>query len=301
VTRNSRFLVAAALAACAAPLAAGAQGLVLKHELSIYADEKNVGLRAPTGVACSDKEVVVSDTGNGRLVRYALKERVLAPGVPVTLDQVKRPGQAQLMPDGRMYVLDGRTRSIAILDAKGAYSGRVEYGGDAAAKDVIAGAFEVDGAGNLVVLDLASHAVLFVERGTAVTRRVPLPTEKPAVFSDIAIDAAGTVYAVEAVSASVWAAQKADTAFKQAGKSLKEYMSFPGEVRVVKGTLAVVDQNGGGIVMLGLDGTYRGRQLAMGWSDGLVYYPSQFCVTERGELFLADRGNDRVQLFSILK
>jgi hypothetical protein len=290
-----------ALAASAAPVAARAQGLVLKHELSIYADEKNVGLRSPTGVACSSQEIVVSDTGNGRLVRYALKERVLSPGVPLTVDQVKRPGQAQLLPDGRLFVLDGRSRSIAILDAKGAYAGRVEFGGDPNAAAIVPGAFEVDAAGNVVVLDLASRAVLFVERGATVTRRVPLPALERAVFSDIAVDPAGTVYAVEAVSATLWAAQKADAAFKQVSKGLKDYMSFPGELRVVRGALAVVDQNGGGIVTVGLDGNYRGRQLALGWSEGLVYYPSQFCVTEGGELFLADRGNDRVQLFTILK
>jgi hypothetical protein len=39
----------------------------------------------------------------------------------------------------------------------------------------------------------------------------------------------------------------------------------------------------------------------MGWNEGLLYYPSQMCLNEKGEVFIADRGNSRVQVFSIVK
>ncbi len=65
------------------------------------------------------------------------------------------------------------------------------------------------------------------------------------------------------------------------------------------GRLLLVDQHGQGLVVLGLDGAFQGRFLAMGWSEGAVYYPSQLCVSDAGTAFVADRGNHRVQLFTM--
>ncbi len=68
-----------------------------------------------------------------------------------------------------------------------------------------------------------------------------------------------------------------------------------------RGAIYIVDENGGGIVMLGRDGSFMGRQLSMGWNEGLLYYPSQMSINEKGEVFIADRGNSRVQIFSQVK
>jgi hypothetical protein len=68
-----------------------------------------------------------------------------------------------------------------------------------------------------------------------------------------------------------------------------------------RGTIYIVDENGGGIVILGVDGTFVGRQLTMGWTEGLLYYPSQICINGKGEVFIADRGNSRVQIFMLTK
>ena len=60
----------------------------------------------------------------------------------------------------------------------------------------------------------------------------------------------------------------------------------------------MVDQYGNGIVVLGADGSFQGRQLAIGWGDGVLYYPGQLCINARGEAFIADRSNNRVQIFN---
>lgn len=301
VIRNWRVVsLIATLAACL-PRVADAQGIILKHELTIYADEKDVGLRAPEGIACSDSTVVVSDTGNARLVKFGLADKKLTAGVPLRLDQVKRPARVKVRSDGRILVLDDRTRTIVRIDAAGQFAGRVEYKGDAAPKGVMPGAFDVDASGALYVLDITTRTVLVLDANDSVVRRIELPKERTKVFADVAVDPAGTVYAIDAVGAVLWSAQKGDAAFKPLSKSLKEYMSFPVALTVFRGSLLVVDRHGNGLVALGLDGTYRGRQLAMGWTDGLVYYPTQACVAGGGEVFLADRGNNRVQLFTIVR
>ncbi len=53
--------------------------------------------------------------------------------------------------------------------------------------------------------------------------------------------------------------------------------------------------------MLGQDGSFMGRQLSMGWIEGLLKFPSQISLDEKGGVFIADRGNSRVQIFTLVK
>jgi hypothetical protein len=68
-----------------------------------------------------------------------------------------------------------------------------------------------------------------------------------------------------------------------------------------RGVLYLVDENGGGIVLVGQDGAVLGRQLAMGWSEGLLRYPAQICLNDKAQVFVADKGNNRVQVFTIIR
>jgi hypothetical protein len=100
----------------------------------------------------------------------------------------------------------------------------------------------------------------------------------------------------------VFSAAKDANSFSPLMKSLREYLNFPTSMTTDnRGTLYVVDENGGGIVILGRDGAYLGRQLSLGWNEGLLYYPSQMCLNEKGEVFIADRGNSRIQIFTLVK
>jgi hypothetical protein len=75
-------------------------------------------------------------------------------------------------------------------------------------------------------------------------------------------------------------------------------MNFPTYLTGGKGKFFLVDQNGNGIVVLGADGSFQGRQLAIGWGDGFLYYPAQLCINAGGDAFIADRSNNRVQIFN---
>ncbi len=56
-----------------------------------------------------------------------------------------------------------------------------------------------------------------------------------------------------------------------------------------------------GAAMLGADDSFLGRQLSAGWTERLLYHRSQTCINEKGEIFIADRGNSRVQIFTLVK
>jgi hypothetical protein len=104
------------------------------------------------------------------------------------------------------------------------------------------------------------------------------------------------------VGAAVFAAEKGANGFSSFSRQLRDYASFPASIAITdRGLLLVVDQHGNGVVVLGPDGSFLGRQLSIGWSDGFLYYPGQICLDARGDAFIADRGNHRVQAFAAAK
>lgn len=291
----TRLLIAIA-ALIAAPAARAEIGVMPRG--TVYADSKGLAFKAPEGVGCSSSSMIVADTGNGRLLSYEWKDGVLSGGTEIRAAQVTYPVRVQLDSKGNLLVLDRKAKRIARLDAKGAFQGWIDAKGATA---VVPGAFKLDASDNVWVLDLAGDAVLALDASGTVTRKLDLPRGK-ALFDDIAVDAAGTVYALDAVGAMVWSVEKDGTAFKPLTRSLKDVASFPAYLTTDgKGTIFVVDQNGNGLVMLGLDGSYLGRRLAIGWTEGTIYYPAQLCITAAGEMALADRGNNRVQMFSVTR
>jgi hypothetical protein len=296
----TRARYALPLALLVAGPAARAAPLALKFQQSMYQDGSEVALVQPEGVACSDSgAAIVADTGNQRLITFTVKDGQLGAGTAVKLPQLTAPERVELDRKGGALVLDGRTRRIGRTTAAGAYAGSVEIKGIAGASSVVPGSFKIDAADNVYVLDVAGRRVLVVNPAGAVSRQLELP--KSGTFTDVAVDAAGTVFAVDAVGAVVWAAASGASAFSPLTRSMKDRISFPTHMLARKGTLFLVDQHGNGIVAVGIDGSYQGRQLAMGWTDGLVYYPSQLCITDGGVVLVADRNNNRVQYFTVVQ
>lgn len=299
--RIAALLVAWALLASPVPARAGSAGF--KHEKSIYADDREGSLRNPEGVACTDDgRLVVADTGNGRLLTYTWKDGALRGGVPIKLVQAPYPVRVQIDGKGNVLVLDRKVKKIVRVDGNGGFGGYVEITGASTASAVIPTSFKVDASGTTYVLDVAARRVLVLADSGQVLREVPLP-RSPAEFTDIAIAPGGqTIFAIDAVGAALWAAGKDATSFKSVAPSLKDRMNFPVYLTLdPRGRVLVVDQNGNGIVMLGQDGSYQGRELGIGASDGLLYYPAQICVTSGGDAFVADRNNNRVQVFSMTR
>jgi len=269
----------------------------MRYQRTIYADSADVALKSPEGVACDDRgAVVIADTGNARLLTYRWKDGALEGGTQVKLAQLSYPVRVQIDSKGFVFALDRRARRIVKVDAKGEFAGFVEPQG--ASSPVTPSAFKLDASDNMYVLDVAAKRVLVLAPDARVTREIPLP--KASGIIDVAVDAGGRIYIVDAVSAVVFSADKAATSFEPLSKSLKEQISFPGYLAADnRGRLYVVDQNGNAVVKLGVDGTFQGRELGIGWNDGFVYYPAQLCLNAGGDAFLADRNNNRVQVFAV--
>jgi hypothetical protein len=287
------FLALAALAA--APGAARPASLAFR--LEITADDKEEPLRAPEGIACTDRgALVVADTGNGRLLTYTYRDGRLTGGKPVKLPEASYPVRVQIDSRGNVLVLDRKTRRIVRVDAAGAFAGAVTLKG-AASPEPVPTSFKVGPADELIVLDIAGRRVLVAGADGRVSRELPLPASGEE-FTDVALDAAGRIVALDAVGSRLWAAAKGETAFKPLGQGMKDRIAFPVYLTDAGGRFLVVDQHGHGVAWVGPDGNLTGRELEMGWIKGQVYYPEQLCIGGEGLIFIADRNNNRVQAFS---
>lgn len=287
------------LALAAAPLAASAAPpRSLNHQRTIYTDSTEGPLNRPEGLACDALgNLVVADTGNARLLTFRWRDGLLDGGAVVKVPQLGYPVRLQIDSKGFVLALDRRARRIVKVDEKGSFAGYVEVKGAPSA--VTPAAFRLDGADNLYVLDLVAGKVVVAAKDGAFTRELPLPKGARGI-TDVAVDAGGKLYVIDGVAALVYVAEPAEKAFKPLSAPLKEAMSFPTYLAPDnQGKLYVVDQNGNAVVRLGTDGTFQGRELAMGAVDGAVNYPGQLCVTPEGAVFVADRNNNRVQVFSL--
>jgi sugar lactone lactonase YvrE len=164
---------------------------------------------------------------------------------------------------------------------------------------VVPRSLRVDRDDSVYLLDVSGARVLLLDPSGKLLREVPFP-KGYGFFSDLAVDAGGNILLLDSVRKKVFKVAKNSPEDAQLGESLKEEAYFPTAIATDKqGTIFLVDENGSGIVILGPDGSFRGRRLSMGWKDGFLRYPAQMCVTENGTAFIADRGNNRVDGFQI--
>jgi len=279
-----------------------AETVKLRYLQSVYFDEKGGGLKQPEGVACNEKSLlVVGDTGNDRLVRYSFQEKSLKVGTEIKIPQLSNPIRIQINSKGEIFALDGKRRRVVKLTPEGAFKGYVDPEGVPSPSTYVPRSFKIDRNDSIYILDIFSARVLVLNSEGKYQKQISFPKEY-GFFSDLCVDSKGTLFLIDCVKAMVFSAAKDSNSFSPLTKSLREYLDFPTSITTDnRGTIYLVDENGSGIVLLGADGSFVGRQLTMGWNEGLLYFPSQMCVNEKGEVFIADRGNSRVQIFTLTK
>ena len=270
--------------------------LPLEPAGSAYADAKGVALRSPEGVACTDSgTVVAADTGNGRLVTFRFQGGALAPGAEVRAPELGFPTRLQIDSKGNVLSLDGRGRRIVRIGAGGGFAGFVEPSGIPQASGFFPVAFKLDAADRIWVLDALSRRVVALDPAGKFVRQLALPAGGS--FTDVAVDSRGGLFVADGVKGAIWTLQ--GDKFTPLTRSLPDVLSFASYLAVsAQGPLVVVDSHGNGLVALGRDGTFLGRRLSIGWNEGSIYYPGQICIDSRGDVFVADRGNHRIQAFT---
>jgi DNA-binding beta-propeller fold protein YncE len=269
----------------------------------IYAADQGVALREPQGVACNDQShLLVADSGNGRLLKYIFRDGAVETGtVEIKTAQLSYPTKAELNSKGEIYALDRKKRSIIRLTPEGTFKDYVKPLGLPSPAGYVPRSFTIDREDNIYILDILSERVLTLSPDGRYLRHLEFP-QGYGFFSDITVDYAGTVLLVDSVKGIVYSAAKLSTGFSPITKSLKEYVRFPASLTSDnRGRIYLVDKNGGSIIILGQDGSFLGRQSSMGWKEGWLNYPAQMCINDKGEIFVADTNNSRVQVFELVE
>jgi sugar lactone lactonase YvrE len=296
--KNLLFIIALLAPVCSN----AAETKAFKHIVSLYTDDKDVGVKAPEGVACNDKlDFIVADTGNGRLLRYKLQDGKLVGGTEIRVPEMPYPVRLQLGSKGDIFALDEKLRRIVRLNPDGAFAGYVEPQGVPAPTAVVPRSFKLDASDTMYVLDIAGDRVLALDPAGKYLKQTPLP-KKRGFFSDLTVTSNGDIYLLDSVNAAIYLAAKGAAEFVPLTKDLPDYATFPTYVTTDnRGILYLVDQHGNAIVTVGYDGSFLARRLAMGWKDSQVNYPSQICLAGGNILFITDRNNNKVQIFEVVK
>jgi hypothetical protein len=295
------FLVAVVLALGHLPLTA-AEGAKLRYLASAYFDDKEAGFKLPEGVACgANGQVVVGDTGNDRLVRFTFQDATVKAGGEVKAPQLSAPARLQLDSKGEIYALDAKQRRIVHLDAEGAFKAVLALDGVPPPSTIVPKSFAIGPADTFYVLDSFSARVLLMSAQGKFQKALALPAGAGFV-TDLAVDAAGSLFLLDSIGRRMYAAEKDADAFAQRGGDLSEALAtLPTSITASKGLVFVLEGTGGSVVALGRDGSFLSRQLTMGWEEGTLNYPSQMCINDRDEVFIADRDNSRIQVFQLIR
>lgn len=289
------------LVALALTVARAAEPVKIRHIASLYADNAGIALKNPEGVACAAGTFVAADTANQRLVRFTMDGTAITVAGVHALDKSIVPLTVQITPAGEILVLDGRSRRILRLSSSGEALGVLEPTGVPTPSRLAVRNFRVDAKGNIHLLDLFGQRLLVVDQEGAYLRHLALPGG-PGFFSDLAVSGQGETYLLDSVQAQVHWAGPTATAFTPLGRAMKDVMNFPVSIAVDRGgVLYLLDQYGSGLILLGRDGEFAGRKISMGWAESQLLYPAQVCVDAEDNLAIADRDNNRLQLFKIVR
>ena len=293
-------LVAAALVLGHLRLAAGEAGS-FRYLAAVYFDDKGAGLQLPEGVACGgDGQMVVGDTGNDRLVRFTFRDKAVTGGTEIRNPQLSAPTRVQLNSKGEIYAFDGRQRRIVHFGADGAFKEVLAFDGLPAPATIVAKDFRIDQADNIYVLDIFSARVLVLDAAARFKKAVPFPDDAGS-GAHLAIDASQTLLLLDGIKRRMFSAGKDASAFAPLGGDLTGFLpTLPTYMTANRGAVFVAE-GGGSIASLGSDGSFLARQLTMGWTEGLLNHPSQLCVNDKDEVFVADRDNSRIQIFQLTR
>jgi DNA-binding beta-propeller fold protein YncE len=268
------------------------------------------GASRPMGVATSadGSRVYVGETGGEQIARIldASGNEVgqLLPPLSTGSDHV--PLYLAVHPTtAEVWVTDRATGAIYVYAADGTYQRTFDPGAAIGAWQPLA--LNFDAAGNLYVTDvsLSPHRVLVFDATGVLTRTLgeDLGMSFP---NGVAADAAGNVYVTDGNNGRLLVSGPEGERLAQVGRGVGSgNLGLPRGV-VIDGQdrVYVADATGQGVFVYGtlkageerLD--YYGFFGGEGVQNGAFMFPVGVSVDARGRIYVADSGNDRVQLWS---
>ncbi len=257
----------------------------------------STGDRIYIGETSGDQTARLFDAGGNQLA-------ALLPPISTGTDHV--PIYVAISPlSGEVYVSDRPTSSIYIYDAAGTYLRTFTPPADAEGWQPLSVSF--DAAGNLFVTDVGSLPQRVREFDPSGQQIRVFGQDSGLNFPNgVAIDDAGYAYVTDSNNGRLLVfAQDGNTVATVGRGTGTGNLGLPRGVAIDgQGRVYVVDSSGQAVFVYGryeegatgLD--YLGSFGSQGVANGAFSYPNGISVDERGRLYIADSGNNRVQLWS---
>lgn len=292
-----KSLVLILLIAVLAAVPAWSQSGNYRQHRTIYDDGQGNKLVGPAGVACDGDRIFVADSRNSRLLYYTLQDEILNLIREVKLARQVQPRTVQVGAEGEVLVYDSRAKGILRFDGSGNRLGKLQPEGVPSGARIIPKSFRVDGSGNIYLLDVYGRRVVVLDKEGVFQRQIAFPQEF-GFISDLAVDGKKRIFIIDSVRSQVFSAAPDEDTFAPLSENLKEHLTYPTYMEVdTKGLLYLVDEETSTVGVLRRDGSFRGSMFNRGRKEGLLYYPSQMCVEDGSRIIIADRDNNRVQVF----
>ena len=288
------------------PQLSGDQGPTERTFLfSIYGFQGDL-LRRPTGVAVDSKgNIHVADTGKKRIVVFDAKGNFVTTygdfgNKPL---QLWEPIGVAVAPDGRSYVVDKTKKKIVIFDSLHRPFKMVTFQDDPLSVSIANDNLFVTTASGVMIGDFNGNLLTgYIARGKK-EGQFDLP-------GAVAVGKDGTLYVADSLNYRVQAIGTNGKAKWVYGKPLppKTAIMYRGKDRKFglpasiaaddQGNIYVVDGLNSQIVILDSSGQFVETMGDLGHDDGQFYYPEGIAYAD-GRLVVADKFNDRVEVFSL--
>jgi len=245
---------------------------------------------APTG------NVYVSDAGRLQVIQYRPDGTYGG-----TLNGVSEPGNIAISHDG-LFVADLKDCRVHKYDFQGKKLFSFGSKGKGRAQFLKFSGIAVDGSGRVYVADSKTNRIQVFELGMGENTYEPLPPITSATWTETT-KGKGTRLLRDKGNSLI--------ALDDSGQSLHFYddgkLQKTLDLKGVKSSAAVVDANGGiwvadysggKILKLGGNGQVMAAISSKGGGEGYLSKPVDLAVTGKGLVYVADWGNDRVQVFN---
>ena len=279
-----------------------------RHLFSIYGFEGDL-LRRPSGVALDVQgRIFIADTGKQRVVVFDQEGTYITQfGNPGTGKyEFKDPIAVTVSEDGRVFVLSKTSKKIIIYNGNFEPTHEMRFSNDEPplSMTVHKERLYVTTIGGIMIGDLQGNLISTLGKRGMAPGEFQLPGGIVIGDDDIIYVADSLNYRVQALSKEgepLWQYGQPlppDKAITYQGKDRK--FGLPASIALDdNGHLYVVDGLSSEIALLNTKGERLDTIGDIGHDDGFFYYPAGVAYAGSGKLVLADKYNDRVQVFQV--
>ncbi len=277
--------------------AISAERMPIKVLAVITGDEEIGRLKNPSGLFFDEakKRVYITDSGNKRLISFDNDFKYIA---ELSHEAMVLPASIVRNRDDNFIFVDASRQEVMFVEVKKESIRPFEFTGiPQAGEPFYPGRIAINrSTGVLSVIDRLNKRIIQAGQNGKFIRAVTVPDQMFFGFTDIKVDDADNIYAIDSIGRAVYV-------FDGAGGLASRFsvsaggVKFPGSLAVDKnGLIYVTDMQGDMIFVFNRAGELQHTLSRPGVKEGELEHPSYIYIDSEGRIFIID--GDRIQVFS---